>query len=155
MIRATRALGPLEAGYQQQGWWDGLLLTDWEVDPDHTAIVDGSVAMTYSELSRTRQQLARALTRLGLPTGGVVTLELPNWWETAALMHAAMAARAVINPVVPIYRDAELSFILRQSGTSVALHPSSIQGFRLRRHGRTDRRRSGHATDRRRGPKRR
>ena len=129
MIRATRTLGPLEAGYQEQGWWDGLLLTDWEVDPDHTAIVDGTVAMSYSDLSRTRDELAGALTRLGLPAGGVVTLELPNWWETAAMMHAAMTAGAVINPVVPIYRDAELSFILRQSGTSVLCIPHRFRGF--------------------------
>jgi cyclohexanecarboxylate-CoA ligase len=129
VIRPTTTLGPREAGYREQGWWDGLLLTDWEVEPAQTAIVDGSVSITYSELNRMRLQLAGALTRLGLPWGGVVTLELPNWWETAALMHAAMAARAVINPVVPIYRDAELSFILRQSQTSVLCLPHRFRGF--------------------------
>jgi cyclohexanecarboxylate-CoA ligase len=129
VIRATRTLGRREAGYREQGWWDGLLLTDWDVDPGHTAIIDGSAAITYSELSRTRHRLAGALSRLGLRTGGVVTLELPNWWETAALMHATMAARAVLNPVVPIYRDTELSFILRQSGTSVLCIPHRFRGF--------------------------
>ncbi|HUJ66809.1 MAG TPA: AMP-binding protein, partial [Acidimicrobiales bacterium] len=55
--------------------------------------------------------------------------ELPNWWETSALMHASMAARAVINPVVPIYREAELTFILRQSRTSVLCLPHRFRGF--------------------------
>jgi cyclohexanecarboxylate-CoA ligase len=129
VIRATRTLGPMEVGYQEQGWWDGLLLTDWEVDPAHTAIVDGPVVMTYADLGRIRDQLSGALGRLGLRPGGVVTLELPNWWETAALMQAAMAARAVINPVVPIYRQAELTFILRQSETSVLCIPHRFRGF--------------------------
>ena len=46
MIRATRALGPLEAEYRAQGWWEGRLLTDWEVDPSHTAIVDADRSAT-------------------------------------------------------------------------------------------------------------
>jgi acyl-CoA synthetase (AMP-forming)/AMP-acid ligase II len=129
MIRATRTLGALEAEYREQGWWDGRLLTDWNVDPGHTAIVDGSVSMTYAGLTRTRDRMAAALTGLGLEPGQVVTLELPNWWETSALMHASMAARAVINPVVPIYREAELTFILRQSRTSVLCVPHRFRGF--------------------------
>jgi cyclohexanecarboxylate-CoA ligase len=129
MIRATRTLGAVEADYQEQGWWDGRLLTDWEVDPGHTAIVDGSVSMTYAELRLTRDRMSEALSGLGLEPGHVVTLELPNWWETSALMHASMAARAVMNPVVPIYREAELTFILRQSGTSVLCIPHRFRGF--------------------------
>jgi acyl-CoA synthetase (AMP-forming)/AMP-acid ligase II len=129
MIRATRTLGALEAEYREQGWWDGRLLTDWNVDPGQTAIVDGSVSMTYAELSRTRDRMSAALLGLGLEPGDVVTLELPNWWETSALMHASMAARAVINPVVPIYREAELTFILRQSRSSVLCLPHRFRGF--------------------------
>jgi cyclohexanecarboxylate-CoA ligase len=129
MIRATRALGPPEAEYREQKWWDGRLLTDWEVDPGHTAIVDGSFSLTYDEFKRTRDRMSEGLSRLGLVPGDVVTLELPNWWETSALMHASMAARAVINPVVPIYRDAELTFILRQSRTAVLCIPHRFRGF--------------------------
>jgi cyclohexanecarboxylate-CoA ligase len=129
VIRATRTLGALEAQYREQGWWDGRLLADWQFDPGITAIVDGSVSMTYAELSRARDQMSDALSGLGLEPGDVVTLELPNWWETSALMHASMAARAVINPVVPIYREAELTFILRQSGSSVLCIPHRFRGF--------------------------
>jgi cyclohexanecarboxylate-CoA ligase len=54
---------------------------------------------------------------------------LPNWWETMIAMQAVLAIGAVVNPVIPIYRDHEMQFIFAQSGPRVVLIPHHFRGF--------------------------
>ena len=59
----------------------------------------------------------------------MVLAQLPNWWEAIVVMQSVMQHRAVINPVVAIYREAELRFILRQAGPKVVVTPHQFRGF--------------------------
>ena len=45
--------------------------------------------------------------------GDVISFQLPNWAETMAINLAAVLAGLVVNPIVPIYREAEVRYILQ------------------------------------------
>ena len=134
MITPTRSRRPggLEDGYVEQGLWDQHLLTEWAPPPTgdtHPAIIDGAVTLDYGELRRVRDAVVDGLRRRGVGTGDVVTVELPNWWEAAVIMHATVALAGVVNPVVPIYRDSEVGFIVRQASAAVVCVPHRFRGF--------------------------
>jgi cyclohexanecarboxylate-CoA ligase len=59
----------------------------------------------------------------------VVTVQLPNWWETIVVMQAVLRVGAVVNPVVPIYRDREVEFILGQAAPRLVVVPHRFRGF--------------------------
>ena len=98
-------------------------------DPSRLAIVDGAVQMNYGELFARADALARALCARGVRRGDVVTMQLPNWWEAAVVYHATMLAGCVLNPIVPIYREREVSFIERQCQPRVVVIPHVFRGF--------------------------
>ena len=75
------------------------------------------------------QRLASAFAALGLQPGEVISLQLPNWVETLALNLGACMAGLVVNPIVPIYREAEVGYILRDARTRLFLVPQTFRGF--------------------------
>jgi cyclohexanecarboxylate-CoA ligase len=99
------------------------------VDPDRLAVVDGAVRLTYAELAARAEACARGLRAHGVGPGDVLTMQLPNWWEAAVVYQAAMLAGCVLNPVVPIYRERELSFIEAQCRPSAVVVPHEFRGF--------------------------
>jgi cyclohexanecarboxylate-CoA ligase len=54
---------------------------------------------------------------------------LPNWLESIVLHHAVIRIGAVSNPIVAIYREREVGFILKQSKARVYICPSVFRGF--------------------------
>ena len=98
-------------------------------DPGRLAVVDGSVELTYGQLNARAEALARALCARGVNRGDVVTMQLPNWWEAVVVYHATMLAGCVLNPIVPIYREREVSFIERQCRPRVVVVPHMFRGF--------------------------
>lgn len=74
-----------------------------------------SARVTLREVHHEGRALAGALAALGLKQGDVVALQLPNWIETAFLWQAAAALGCVVLPIVSIFGEAELEFILRDS----------------------------------------
>ena len=67
---------------------------------------------TYGELGDLVSRAAAALKRLGVGRGDVVSVQLPNWWEFAVVALAAFRVGAVVNPLMPIFRERELSYML-------------------------------------------
>jgi cyclohexanecarboxylate-CoA ligase len=102
-------------------------------DPGRLAVVDGSVEMTYGQLNARAEALARALCARGVNRGDVVTMQLPNWWEAVVVYHATMLAGCVLNPIVPIYREREVSFIERQCRPRVVVVPHMFRGSTISR----------------------
>jgi cyclohexanecarboxylate-CoA ligase len=98
-------------------------------EPNRLAVVDGDAELSYGELHARAEALARALRARGVGVGDVVTMQLPNWWEAAVVYQAAMLAGCVLNPIVPIYRERELSFIERQCRPRVVVVPHVFRGF--------------------------
>lgn len=95
---------------------------------ENVALIDGAQRMTFARWERSAAAVARGLADLGVGPGDVVAYQLPNWWEAAVLFLAAARLGAVVNPILPIFRERELAFILRQSGAVVLAVPGEFRG---------------------------
>lgn len=120
--------------YRSTGAWrdvrvSGLLAEVVTRNADRVAVIDGDIQISFADLDRHAKQIAAALWASGVRAGDVVTVQLPNRWETVAVFAAIARIGAVMNPVVPIYRGRELAFILRQARTKVAVIPGCHRGF--------------------------
>jgi len=91
-------------------------------------VFDGQ-ACRVDELLGDARLLAGALQRRGLRAGDVIAFQLPNWRETAVIDLAASLLGLVITPIVPIYRDAEVAFMLADCAAKAMFFPGSYRGF--------------------------
>ena len=57
-------------------------------------------------------------------------MQSPNWWQFVALHLAALRLGAITNPIMPIFRERELAFMLRLAETKVLVIPREYRGFR-------------------------
>jgi acyl-CoA synthetase (AMP-forming)/AMP-acid ligase II len=92
-----------------------------------TALVDGTRRLTFADWERAVARAAVGLRKLGVQNGDVVAYQLPNWWEAAVVFLAAARAGAVVNPVLPLFRERELRFILAQSRARVLVIPGCFR----------------------------
>ena len=96
--------------FLRRGLWDESTLVDRVAShavatPDAPAVIDDAGAVhTYRELARDAGRLAAGLANLGVEPGDVVSVQLPNWYETVVVAVAVQGAGAVINPLLPSYR---------------------------------------------------
>lgn len=98
--------------------------------PDAIAIyLETGDHVTFRSIVDEGRRLAAALLALGVNRGDVVSFQLPNWREAAALDIAASLLNVVLNPVIPIYRDHELSFILDDAAPRVLFIPDQFRGW--------------------------
>jgi acyl-CoA synthetase (AMP-forming)/AMP-acid ligase II len=93
-----------------------------------THVFDGK-ACRVDDLLRDARLLAGALQRRGLQAGDVIAFQLPSWRETAVIDLAASLLGLVIAPIVPIYRDAEVAFMLADCAAKAVFFPGSYRGF--------------------------
>lgn len=131
MVTATR---PANQPYLMRGDWQERTLDSYLRDaaatsPDKVAVVQGGKRLTYRELAHEVDAVADDLARRGIQQGDVVCVILPNWWEAMVTMQSVLARGAVVNPVVPIYRDHEVEFILRQSDARAVVIPHRFRDF--------------------------
>ena len=104
-------------------------------NPDKTAIVayrqDWAEPrrISYRELDDLANRIASSLLKLGVGYQDVVSFQLPNWWEFIALSLACVRIGAAANPLMPIFRERELKFMLEMSETKVFVAPRSFRGF--------------------------
>ncbi|MGV3512233.1 MAG: AMP-binding protein [Novosphingobium sp.] len=80
--------------------------------PDFVCFVDGEGQYTFAEVLAEAEALSSALHARGLRAGDVVAFQVPNWREAAVINLAAALSGFVVNPIVPIYRDAEVTMML-------------------------------------------
>lgn len=99
------------------------------VEPD-TVVFPGDPAQpTYAALASEGEALAVSLVELGLRPGDVVSFQTPNWIEAAVINLACAMAGFVINPIVPIYRDAEVRQMLADCGAKAFFFAESFRGY--------------------------
>ncbi len=65
----------------------------------------------------------------GIGPGDVVTWQLPTWLESMVLVGAISRLGATQNPVLPIYREREVGFCVRQAVSKLLVVPSDFAGF--------------------------
>jgi acyl-CoA synthetase len=98
--------------------------------PDRVAIfLEQEPHATYGALADEARRLIGALQELGLKQGDVVSFQLPNWREAVPLDIAAAALGLVVNPIVPIYRGAELRFILKDARSRIFFIPETFRSI--------------------------
>lgn len=84
---------------------------------------------TYAALLMDAEALAVGLWDLGLRPGDVISFQLPNWMEAVLVDMAASLLGLVCNPIVPIYRGAEVGLILADCKSRLIFIPDSYRGF--------------------------
>jgi acyl-CoA synthetase (AMP-forming)/AMP-acid ligase II len=97
--------------------------------PGRAAVIDGASELTFAHLWTRARRLARALRAMGLKPGDVVSFQLPNWSEAMVLNVAACIAGLVVNPIVPIYREAEVRYILKDARAKAFFVPRTFRNF--------------------------
>jgi 3-phosphoshikimate 1-carboxyvinyltransferase len=83
---------------------------------------------TWAELDHQADQLATFLLDLGVQPGEPVAYQLPNRGEFVAITLAALRIGAVCCPLIPIFREREMAFMLARSQARVLFLPSSFRG---------------------------
>jgi cyclohexanecarboxylate-CoA ligase len=124
-----------EAGYWLDKTVDQLLTEAVAKSPNKISIVADradraqTCRLTYKELDDLANRAATSLLRLGVGRGDVVTVQLPNWWEFVVTAFACSKIGAVMNPVMPILRERELTYILKFCNAKVFIVPKTYRGF--------------------------
>lgn len=84
--------------------------------PELVALVDeAGVVVTFAEFRQRVVALAVLLSKCGISRGTRVSWQLPTSIGAVILVGALARLDAVQNPILSIYRERELSFIVRQS----------------------------------------
>ncbi|GAB3002790.1 AMP-binding protein [Amycolatopsis acidiphila] len=120
--------------YYQAGYWqaDGLAeLAEARAAShgDKVFVSDGTSARTYAAFREQGTRLAAGLRRLGVRRGDRVAVQLPNWTEFAVIAFAVSRLGAVLVPIMPIYRAAEVGYVLQHAGAKVAITCEDFRGF--------------------------
>src|SRR5205807_2959279 len=97
---------------------DALFLTD-----------EGKRTMTFAEYRSAAERAAAGLAAMGIGEDAPVTWQLPTWIESFVLVAALARLGAVQNPVMPIYRQREVSFVAEQTKARLLVVPTSFRGF--------------------------
>ena len=133
-------LPPRRAASVAQGFWhdrtiNGDLDACLAACPDKIALtavrVESGEArrFTYREMASLADRIAVGLSRLGVGRNDVVAMQLPNWWQFSLLYLACTRLGAVLNPLMPIFRERELSFMLKHGEAKVLVVPKSYRNF--------------------------
>jgi cyclohexanecarboxylate-CoA ligase len=101
-----------------------------DLTPDARFTVDeqGST-LTFGALRHRAERAAAGLLTLGVRSGSRVAWQLPTWWESMVLVGALARLDAVQVPMLPIYREREVGFILHQTEPELFVVPSRWRGF--------------------------
>lgn len=130
----TRLSDELIAENTNSGIWRNKTLADLldaqvARDPGQILIVDGDTQMSAGDIHAQACALAGALQGRGLVAGDVISFQLPNWREAVVVDVAAAMLGLVCNPIIPIYRDAEVAYILKDAGAKIVFIPTEFRNF--------------------------
>jgi cyclohexanecarboxylate-CoA ligase len=84
---------------------------------------------TYRQLAALVDRVAVGLSRLGVGRNDVVAMQLPNGWQFTVLYLACSRIGAVLNPLMPIFRERELSFMLSHGEAKALVVPKTFRNF--------------------------
>jgi cyclohexanecarboxylate-CoA ligase len=134
----------IPAGRLEQMRYDGLWGDELVIDhldrtaekmPDSVAVVSYNsttgvrTTLSFRQIKRLSDRVALGLVDLGIGVGDVVAAQLPNWWHYFVLYPACARIGAILNPLMPIFRQRELEFMLGFAKTKMLVIPNSFRGF--------------------------
>jgi 2,3-dihydroxybenzoate-AMP ligase len=120
--------------YTAAGYWAGrplgdLLRESGDRTPDATALVDGDLRLTYTELADRADALALRLLDLGLAPGDRIVVQLANGWEFTVLTWACLRAGIVPVMALPAHRRLELAYLAAHSEAAAIAVPDRLRDF--------------------------
>jgi len=133
-------IAPRRATSVAQGFWHDRTIND-DLDaclaqcPDKIALTavqaesGATTRFSYRELAAMADRVAVGLARLGVGRNDVVACQLPNWWQFTITYLACSRLGAVMNPLMHIFRERELSFMLQHGEAKVLIVPKTFRGF--------------------------
>src|SRR5690606_8939498 len=124
----------------KEGYWLNKTIIDSlrqtiDKNTDKTALVRFKVedqteqVFSYQDLWNTTNKIALGLKQLGVAKHDVVSCQLPNWWEFTLLYLACSRIGAVLNALMPIFRERELEFMLTHAESKDHVVPEAISNF--------------------------
>lgn len=133
-------LPPRREEMLQQGYWLNKTILQSlneavQQYPDKVALVSyktedqSEKSFTYREMLHTANKISLGLKRLGVQKQDIVSCQLPNWWEFTLLYIACRRIGAILNPLMPIFRERELSFMLKHTESKVFIVPKVFRKF--------------------------
>src|SRR5207245_5647656 len=136
-MQATRPPDERRARHEATGEWpqpslSAMLAERVRRTPERVYLIEGrregGRSYTFADLAARAERMTGALLGLGVRPGEVVSWQLPNWFEGAALAVAIDSIGAVSNPIIAIYREREMSFVCRQARARVLVVPGVVRG---------------------------
>jgi long-chain acyl-CoA synthetase len=105
-----------------------LLYAQAEERADHTALVYGEERIAFADLVERIERLASGLAQRGIRPGDAVGLVLRDdpWFVTS--FHAITALGAIVVPVNPAFKQAELEFSFRAAGVAAVISDERATG---------------------------
>ncbi len=133
-------LPPRREKMLQQGYWLNKTILQSLNEavhqyPDKIALVSykteekSEKSFTYREMLHTANRISLGLKRLGVQKQDIVSCQLPNWWEFTLMYIACRRIGAVLNPLMPIFRERELTFMLKHTESKVLIVPKTFRKF--------------------------
>lgn len=96
--------------------------------PSKTALRYFGRNISFVDLNREANHFANGLVSLGITKGDKVALMLPNVPQFVVCFFGALKAGATVVPFNPLYREKEIEFQLKDSGTKAAVILANVVG---------------------------
>ena len=103
----------------------GLAIVD--ISPDGT----GERTWNWQELNYQADALAKLLIDFGVSKGEAVAYQFPNCGEFVVISLAILKVGAICCPIIPIFREREIAFVLRSSKARLYLIPDRYKDRNL------------------------
>jgi acyl-CoA synthetase (AMP-forming)/AMP-acid ligase II len=106
-----------------------------DATPERTMLIaegDGTgpdPTITYGEFRDRAERIAAGLAELGIGSGSKVTWQLPSRIDSVVVSAALARLDAVQCPVLHLYREKELGFVMRHTGAEFVIVPGTWKGF--------------------------
>src|SRR6202161_4021185 len=97
--------------------------------PHKLFLSDATTSYTFSQLRDAARRLAAGLERIGIGRADRVAVQLPNWTEFAVISVALSRLGAIMVPIMPIYRQDDVRFIVETAGIKAAFTPAEFRHF--------------------------
>ncbi|OZC54373.1 non-ribosomal peptide synthetase [Rhodococcus sp. RS1C4] len=95
-------------------------------NPDGIALVDGTTELSYTELDRRSNTIARALIARGAGPDSVVAVALPRSIDSVVAFWAAAKSGAAFVPIDPTYPPERIGHMVTDSGVLVGLSTTAL-----------------------------
>jgi 2,3-dihydroxybenzoate-AMP ligase len=120
--------------FRERGWWSDRAIGQYVLDaadrhPYKTALVSGSVRLTYSDLVDRMDAAAERLLAIGFKADDRVLVQLPNDWQFVVFTLACFRTGIIPVMALPAHRHYELTHLAALAEVVAIAVPDRIKEF--------------------------